>query len=215
MVHELRIYNRVYTVPQRWAPGRVFRPSPETRVPGSKIFRTRFKVLKFFVRVPGPGTFLPLLLFSDWDLFFLDDEYDDEEDSQEEQETACEITGVSGPAAGLLLSELLACREFEELEGEEEDDVKNDPLHNINICTHISGSIQGMAGHEVIQVQGVVITPGACVAISPSKICAGMTAIRPSTRKFLIFQIFRILHKVIFADMRFITPSTRNKGFFT
>ena len=53
---------------------------------------------------------------------------------------------------------------------------------------------------------GVAITPESYVAIKP-KICAGMTAISRSTRKFLILQI---LQKVIFAKMIFITPSTRN-----
>ena len=48
-------------------------------------------------------------------MIYSDDEYEDDEDSQEELDS-CEITGVSGPAAGLLLSELLACRELEDLE---------------------------------------------------------------------------------------------------
>ena len=57
---------------------------------------------------------------------------------------------------------------------------------------------------KVIQ-EGVVITPGSCVAITPGsyvaltpstkKNYAGMTAIRPSTRKFLIFKFFEFCKK--------------------
>ena len=79
-----------------------------------------------------------------------EEEYEDEDD--EEETDSQEITGISGPAAGLLLSELLACRELEDLEGEEEDDVKNDPLHSINICDHIGTTVKGLAGVKIIQV---------------------------------------------------------------
>lgn len=78
-----------------------------------------------------------------------EDEYEDDDD--EEETDSQEITGISGPAAGLLLSELLACRELENLEGEEEDDVKNDPLHNIDICDHIGAAVKGLAAVKIIQ----------------------------------------------------------------
>ena len=64
--------------------------------------------MKFLVLI------LKKLLYWVWNVYS-DDEYEDDEDSQEELDS-CEITGVSGPAAGLLLSELLACRELEDLE---------------------------------------------------------------------------------------------------
>jgi len=101
-----------------------------------------------------------------------DDDYEDEEDEDEldsseyadarekvaqraqaamENNGIAEATGVSGPAARLLLSELLACRELEDFEGEEEDDVKNDPLHSINICDTIGNTVKGLAGVKIIQ----------------------------------------------------------------
>ena len=86
-----------------------------------------------------------------------EDEYEDEEDSQEEGDSI-EITEMSGQARGLLLSELLACRELEDLEGEEEDDVKSDPLHSINICQHISQAVKDLTGVKVIQVFAAILS---------------------------------------------------------
>ena len=65
---------------------------------------------------------------------------------------------MSGQARGLLLSELLACRELEDLEGEEEDDVKSDPLHSINICQHISQAVKDLTGVKVIQVFAAILS---------------------------------------------------------
>ena len=57
-----------------------------------------------------------------------------------------------GESVGILLSDLLNCRDLEDLEGEEEEDVKNDPIHDIDICDYISSSIRGVSNTQIAQV---------------------------------------------------------------
>ena len=57
-----------------------------------------------------------------------------------------------GETAGILLSDLLNCRDFEDFEGEEEEDVKNDPINNIDICDHISNSIRSVSNTNIAKV---------------------------------------------------------------
>ena len=86
-------------------------------------------------------------------LEILDDDEDDyEEDSSGEVESDEVNFGTNGQTA-ILLSELLAGRgDLEDLEGEEEDDVKSDPLHGIKICEHITEQIRNRATSSLIRV---------------------------------------------------------------
>jgi len=40
---------------------------------------------------------------------------------------------------------------LEDLEGEEEEDVKNDPIHDIDICDYISSSIRSVSNTQIAQ----------------------------------------------------------------
>ena len=57
-----------------------------------------------------------------------------------------------GNSVGILLSDLLACRELEEFEGEEEEDVKADPIHDIDICEYVSKSMLSVSQTQIAQV---------------------------------------------------------------
>ena len=47
---------------------------------------------------------------------------------------------------------MLACRELEEFEGEEEEDVKADPIHDIDICDYVSKSMRSVSSTQIAQV---------------------------------------------------------------
>lgn len=73
-------------------------------------------------------------------------DFDDRSESQVNHNTA------------ILLSELLAGRgDLEDLEGEEEDDVKSDPLHGIKLCEHISEQIRNLATSSLIRVPYLIL----------------------------------------------------------
>ena len=57
-----------------------------------------------------------------------------------------------GNSVGILLSDLLACRELEEFEGEEEEDVKADPIHDIDICEYVTRSMKSVSQTQIAQV---------------------------------------------------------------
>lgn len=81
-----------------------------------------------------------------------DDEDDDYEDIDDEGESdRVEEINVGGNSVGILLSDLLACRELEEFEGEEEEDVKADPIHDIDICEYVSKSMLSVSQTQMAQ----------------------------------------------------------------
>ena len=59
---------------------------------------------------------------------------------------------IAGESVGILLSDLMNCRDLEDLEGEEEEDVKQDPIHDIDICEYISNSIRSVSNTNIAQV---------------------------------------------------------------
>merc|ERR1711935_1188741 len=79
-----------------------------------------------------------------------DDEYDDLEEDSGDLDRVEEIN-VGGNSVGILLSDLLACRELEEFEGEEEEDVKADPIHDIDICDYVSKSMRSVSSTQIAQ----------------------------------------------------------------
>ena len=78
-----------------------------------------------------------------------------DDDSEDEGDSEDEIEGIDlegGETNAILLSELLNGREFEDLEGEEEEDVKNDPIHDIDICEYISNSMRSVSNTQIAKV---------------------------------------------------------------
>lgn len=67
---------------------------------------------------------------------------------------------------GILLSDLLACRELEEFEGEEEEDVKADPIHDIDICEYVSKSMLSVSQTQMAQVWFLIL----CTSVNRTKL---------------------------------------------
>jgi len=83
-----------------------------------------------------------------------DEDYEDEDDEDYDEEYdggKVEELNLGGESVGILLSDLLNCRDLEDLEGEEEEDVKNDPIHDIDICDYISSSIRSVSNTQIAQ----------------------------------------------------------------
>jgi hypothetical protein len=127
-----------------------FRKIKQNETKQTRQTRSKTKGNEQFIQIPWITQAI-LIITTEWagqkerDTQNEDDSFDD--DSDDEIEAADEQGGDE--TAGILLSDLLNCRDFEEFEGEEEEDVKNDPINQIDICDHISNSIRSVSNTNI------------------------------------------------------------------
>merc|ERR1711990_840214 len=94
--------------------------------------RSKTKGKEEFVQVPWLSHAM-MILTTEWAGQKERDAENDEDYDEEYDGGKVEELNLGGESVGILLSDLLNCRDLEDLEGEEEEDVKNDPIHDIDI----------------------------------------------------------------------------------